>query len=532
MVSSAQPTWIVSILILSTKVVVDDPYHRTKQSASESIDKVSHEYKKDSQGAIDELHKAGQHVKQSAHLAGQAVQDSFEQTKKEGSKWVDQVKQDTRDSVYQAKESTEAKYDKLKREGANLKDDAYDKLHHEGSQLKQDTEATYDKLKRDTTNLKDDAYEKLKREGTQLKQEAEATFDKFKREGANLKQEADHKIEHFKEEHHLKEGTRTPEDVVAHVHRSDAPGRTSIFDRASTAHGNPMVYEKHSTNPTKPGWERRMENYAEKTVHDTSTLVGKDTEKVRGVWEDKASRDLGRTPQQQQQDTSSFWSHLFGQASEKAQNLEKAGKEDLKQAKDDLYNKAKTTKDDMYDRAKQDADHVSDTIKNKKNQVKKDMEETKDTLYAKAENAKNAVVNKAQEVKESIYDESSIHDLHKEVSANADKWKKKSEQTAKSWYEKSADQVKDSLGSIKTAADKDLEWAERKVQDGIASAKDGVERIFNPKTGKYESSGLKGHVIRGERMAEEEMDNLRGTRAHVKLTPAEIIVEHAHGKEM
>lgn len=501
--------WIVSLL--SEFYNGDsDPYEKAKQLG----DKIDKSVKKDAHGVADELGSAGQHVKNAVNYAGQAAQDAFSEAQREGRAAVNDIKRETRD----------------------------------------------------------------------------------------LRAEADK----FASEHHLKEGDRSPEDVLSHAYNSatskasnvaenlksdaneaafSAAGKfkeakesvsnelnKTVYDQASIAHGNPMVYEKHSTEKTKPGWENRLEEFAQTKVHDTSTLVSKDTEKVRAVWEDKSSRDLGHGSLPVAEETSSsYWSSLFGQAKEVEQKVEQHLEKDVEKAAniwEDLKNKAETTANDVkeeasnaYQNAKGKATSGIDHAESSWNNVKSHVKDDANAVYDKASDAASDVSskfkketdkavsnlnqaqrdaqNKGSQLKRDISERlqaekdhasSNLNDLHKEVSANADKWKDQTEQTAKSWYQKGTDQVKSGLNSVKNAADRDIQWTEEKVQDGLSTAKEEVDRLFGAE--KPKEKGYTGHVLRGEKYAEEEEGQLRNTRASTDLKPAKVVVENATGKEM
>jgi hypothetical protein len=261
-----------------------------------------------------------------------------------------------------------------------------------------------------------------------------------------------------------------------------------------------MVYEKRSTDATKPNWERNLEANAEHNVHDTSTLVGKDTEKVRGVWEDKAQRDNGRVPHTEEK-SNSFWSHLFGQAEEKAQQVEDTLEQEASGAWQDLKHKASDTQDTLSDKAHQLYNSASEAAYDASDKLKQET----DNAAAGLEQVHRDASKKGAELK---------HDRF--------------ESNNKTWYEKGTEDVKSRFGSIKSEANRDMEWAGQKVQDGISEAKDEINRVFNGQ----QSNNMSGHVMRGEKYAEEEFGQLRSTLAHTKLKPAGLIVQNARGKEM
>ncbi|KAI8967433.1 tRNA synthetases class II-domain-containing protein [Mycotypha africana] len=341
------------------------------------------------------------------------------------------------------------------------------------------------------------------------------------------------------------------------------------FDTASTAHGNPMVYEKASTERTKPSWESRMEEHAYNNVRDTSTLVGKDTEKVRGVWEDKAIRDTGGIPVAQE-NPSSFWSKLFGSSSSTVEDDARKAKNEVKDNANEAYNAAKNkaeyetdrlkknvsgTVDDLnekayreadrlqsgwnklksdvkeeaqsaYDSAAETASNLSNRLKHETDRAASDLEQTQRDVKAKGAEWKQQAADRFQTEKDRA--SGTLNDLHKEVSANADKWKSQSEQAAKSWYEKGAEQVKSGFSNLKETADKDLQWAEDKARNGLYTAKEEVDRLLGYE--KPKDSSFLGSVARGQNYAEEEEGVLRHTRHNLGRVPASVIVANAHGK--
>jgi hypothetical protein len=292
------------------------------------------------------------------------------------------------------------------------------------------------------------------------------------------------------------------------------------YEYSNAKEGNPMVLEKLNTEKTKPDWETSLEEHAEKVVHDTTTLVDKDTEKVKKMWDSKS----GRSGVVQE----SSW---FGNAAEKASELENKAanelhdkSEEAKSKWESLKNKVGMTTHDV----KKDAEHSYENAKDKAQdlsyQAKRETNKVASDVNKKAQDVKDEGARLTRKASDSI------SDLHDEASSNAEKWKKQGEQTAKSWYEKGTEQVKSGFETVKNVADKDIQKVEEKVQDSYYDAKDEVNRLFGLRNEKQE--GVTGHVIRGERFAEVEEGNLRATRDHVKLKPAAVVVEEAHSKNL
>ncbi|CAO3697240.1 unnamed protein product [Rhizopus microsporus] len=319
--------------------------------------------------------------------------------------------------------------------------------------------------------------------------------------------------------------------------------------------GNPMVDEKLYPGKTKTEKDERMEAYANDVIHDTSNLVEKDTDKIKGVWERRSKPNITDSPNEEKK---SFWSSLFGSSKEKEADASwNSAKDKLNDAKEDTastayrdaqrlsgaWGDAKHAASAESDRLKQDANATWDRTKDRAyadaNSVKNQAESVWDHASAKANNAYDSAQEEGARLKREASDEynyqknrlsGSINGLHREVSENADRWKDQAEHKAKSWYEKGTEQVKSSLSTVKDTASQDIQWAERKVQDSLSTAKGEVDRLF----GKNETgpTGLQGHFVRGENFAEEEEGVLRPTRDALGRVPARVVVEHARGSDM
>lgn len=444
--------------------------------------------------------------------------------------------------------------------------------------------------------------------------------------------------------------TRTDQDIIDATRNPPAPGKKGTsydFYGVAETQGNPMVSEKLNTGKTKPLWETSLEEHAQEVVHDTSTLVDKDTQKVRqGVWDAKSlANEKTSGSISHNKPAPSFWSSLFG----KSETLEQEAKDTW----GDLKNKAEATKDDVKQtasqswqdakykaevesgRVKKDVDATVNELSNKSkqeasrlesgwNSLKRDASQDAEYVLHKAEDtassiagkfknetnkleteaeraareaknegsritrrASNEVARKAEEAKEestrlarrasdSVYskaeevkDEGSrltrrasdeaarkaeevkqesarlarrasdtFYSKAEDVKEKAEDVKEKAGDTAKSWYRAGTEQVKSGINTVKSAADQDIHWAEEKVYDGVegiketlSEAKEEVGRLFGESRPRREQ-GFKGHVVRGEKFAEDEAGQLRATRENVALKPAEVVVEEAHSHDM
>lgn len=594
-----------------------DPYEKVKQLG----DKFDKGAKNDARGAVDEINAAGRHVKNAAQYAGDAARDVFGEAKREGRAVANDIKRDAQDlrteaekfaSEHHLKEGDRSPEDVLshthdnassKATGVaeNLKSDANEAAFNIANKFKGTKESVSNEFNKDnkqnplvfeksTTDKTKTPYEARLEEHAQ--KNVHDTSGLVGKDTDKVSKVWDDKNEREKDpsartlptDHNEKKSSvlgsifgkgesSTKAEHDEKVSKADAEQASRVvYDQASIAHGNPMVREKHSTEKTKPGWENRLEEYAQAKVHDTSTLVGKDTEKVRSVWDDKTSRDLGHggIPPVEETNTS-YWSSLFGQAKEVEQKVEERLEKDVEKAtnlwegvkskvgmatndvKDDAsetyqevkgkvaseannvgssWNKVKSqVKDDasaVYDKAADTASNVSDKLKKETDKAASNLDQAQNEAQNKGYQLKRDISGRVQNEKERA--SGSLNDLHNEVSANAEKWKDQTEETAKSWYEKGTEQVKSSLNTAKNVADRDIHWAEEKVQDGLATAKQEVDRLFGAENPK--ESGYTGHVLRGEKFAEEEEGQLRHTRANTGMKPAEVVVENASGKEL
>ncbi|CAO3607693.1 unnamed protein product [Mucor hiemalis] len=551
-----------------------DPYAKTKKNVSELGHEIAQDgsVRRESQGALDELDSAGKHVKKSAQLAGQAAKDAFSHVEKEGSQAVGNFKDESR----KLKDNVRSDADKFLSEH-HLKEGDHSPeyvLSHNHSDPNQAAYKAANKFK----EAKENASNELNKETQKAKKAWEETTN-----------EAKAKAEHVKEEGKSFWssifGESKKEDVVVAAQDGRKPAvpqkNNYSFDYPETkGEGNPMVLEKLNKNKTKPEWETSLEEHAQNVVHDTSTLVTKDTEKVKkGVWD--ARDKAGRSEVAQE---TSLWTSIFGKAEDKASELEtkaanelherseeakskweslknKVGvtahdvKKDAENSWENVKDKANTeaqraksnvdsTVNDLSHEAKKESSRLESGWNNVKKQVNDDaehalhsVEDAAHKVSNKFKSESNKVASDINKTTQDVKDEGSrltrkasdsINDLHSEVSANAEQWKKQGEQTAKSWYQKGTEQVKEGFENVKNVADKDLQWAESKVQDTYTDAKDEVSRLFGLRNDK--EAGVKGHVFRGERFAEEEAGHLRGTRNNVDLKPAEVVVEEAHNK--
>lgn len=297
----------------------------------------------------------------------------------------------------------------------------------------------------------------------------------------------------------------------------------SLWDRLSgqRSTGNPMVDEKLSAGKTKTRRESQLEADANQNVHDTSHLVEKDTKKVEHVWDKKAPSPNAPN------ETKSFWSRLFG--SKENDSWDQA-KDKLEDAKQDTYKTAQRDANRLSSAWDDAKDAASDEAKGLKKDAKATWEQSKDqanSVYDSAKQEKDHLKHEASNEYE--HQKGRLNELHQEVSDNADRWKNQAEDKAKSWYQKGTDQVKTGLSNVKDTAQEDFEWAEKKVNEGLNTAKDEINYVLGKDN---KQPGFKGHVLGGERFAELEDGQLRPTRDQLSRVPARAVVEHARGTDM
>jgi hypothetical protein len=322
---------------------------------------------------------------------------------------------------------------------------------------------------------------------------------------------------------------------------------TYDYDKPDRFFGNPMVLEKRSPGEkTKPLWETSLEEHAQEYTHDTTTLVDKDTDKVKkGVWDAKIKTNDKNSPihgesrgaaalhkveekasdvaEEIEEEASSVWSSLFGGAEAKTNEAEIKWN-DAKNKANEVKKDAASTWEDAKGKVQSEADHV-------KSNLNSAIDDAKDQGARMTRQASDRVDYEKDRLS------GNLNDLHKEVSENAEKWKNQGEQTAKSWYQKGTDKVRSELNSVKNVADQDVQWAEEKVKDGVeglksslSGTKEEMDRVLSLRNEKEED--LQGHVRRGERYAEEEAGLLRDPRSDIRLKPAKVVVEEAHGRDM
>lgn len=388
---------------------------------------------------------------------------------------------------------------------------------------------------------------------------------------------------------------KTDQDIINSTKPATPGKKGTSFDYYQPVEidGNPMVLEKRSAEKTKPLWESSLEEHAQEVVHDTSTLVDKDTEKVKqGVWDAKtiANEKAGTIiNHQSKQEGGGFWSTLFStekkvanQAEDYAEEAEhkwEGLKAKVDVTKDDVKENATQTWQEAKDKAAYEAsrakDNVTSTINDLSNKSSKEAsrlesgwnnlkidasyetEQAAEQARQKAEDAANNVANKvkretnkvgsdvtntAKDVKDEgvrLTRQASDHIASSlnEVSSKAEDLKYKAEDTAKSWYQKGTEQVKTSINTVKNVADQDINWVEEKLHNGVegiqgtlSGAKEEVDRLLGLRDGRQE--GYQGHVVRGEKFAEDEAGQLRPTSSNIGLKPAEVVVEQAHSKDM
>lgn len=297
----------------------------------------------------------------------------------------------------------------------------------------------------------------------------------------------------------------------------------SLWDRLSGQRqtGNPMVDEKLSPGKTKTNKEFRMEADANQNVHDTSHLVEKDTKKVEHIW--NKNKPSSNAPNE----TKSFWSRWFGS---KEQDSWDQAKDKLEDAKQDTSATAQRDAHRLSSAWDDTKDAASDEVKSLKNNARATWEQSKDqanSVYDSAKQEKDRLKHEASN--EYDHQRGRLNELHQEVSDNADRWKNQAENKAKSWYQKGTDQVRSGLSNVKETAQEDFEWAEKKVNEGLNTAKDEVNYVLG-KDKKH--TGFKGHVLGGERFPELEGGQLRPTHDQLGRVPARAVVEHARGTDM
>ncbi|KAG0749010.1 hypothetical protein G6F57_000269 [Rhizopus arrhizus] len=328
------------------------------------------------------------------------------------------------------------------------------------------------------------------------------------------------------------------EDLTAETNQSpmgkdDQTQASSGSNNIPHSTGNPMVDEKAAPgHQTKSNRDMNMESHANDVTHDSSGLVGKDTTRAQSVSKDGSKPSLNANSPNE---TSSFWSNLFGWSkSKEAESSWNDAKDKLHDAKEDTANTAQRDAhrlsgawEDSKDAAAAETDRIKHNVNGHSESIKHKANDAYDSAQNLGARVKREASNEYNYQKDRL--SGSINGLHKEVSDNADYWKNQTEDKAKSWYEKGTEQVKSGLASVKDSAQQDIYWAEKKVHEGLNTAKDEMDYVLGR---KKDDSGLKKHVLAGERFAEIEEGQLRPTRDQLGRLPARFIVEHARGTDM
>lgn len=241
--------------------------------------------------------------------------------------------------------------------------------------------------------------------------------------------------------------SRTDQDIIdATKPKPGTPGKkgTSFdFYGIAESDGNPMVQEKLNKNKTKPLWETSLEEHAQEVVKDTSTLVDKDTQKVRqGVWDakinanDKSSGAINyKAPKE------SLWSSLFGSHHP---SVEQEVKDDWK----GLKNKAEETKDDVKRSASNSWEEAKTKAEDQANRVKSNVDSTVHDLSQKSKQETSRL-------------ESGWNNLKHEVSHDAEYARQKVEDTASSISGKFRNETNEVKKTTQEAKDESSRLARR-----------------------------------------------------------------------
>ncbi|KAI9250117.1 hypothetical protein EDC94DRAFT_623416 [Helicostylum pulchrum] len=271
-----------------------------------------------------------------------------------------------------------------------------------------------------------------------------------------------------------------------------------------------------------------LKNKAEVTKNDVKQTASQS-------WQDakhKAEAESGRV----KKDVDSTVNDLSNKSKQEASRLESGW--------NSLKNEVSNDAEYVLHKAEDTASSVAGKFKNETNKLESEAEraarEAKNEGSRITRHASDEVARKAEEAKEEsarLARRASNEVAHKaeDVKEKAEDVKEKAEDSAKSWYRAGTEQVKSGINTVKNVADQDIHWAEEKVHDGVegiketlTEAKEEVDRLF----GERRDQGYKGHVVRGEKFAEDEAGQLRATRDNVALKPAEVVVEEAHSHDM
>ncbi|GAA5802291.1 hypothetical protein HPULCUR_007754 [Helicostylum pulchrum] len=283
----------------------------------------------------------------------------------------------------------------------------------------------------------------------------------------------------------------------------------------------------------------RVKKDVDSTVNDLSNKSKQEASRLESGWnslKNEVSNDAEYVLHKAEDTASS----VAGKFKNETNKLESEAERAAREAKNEGSRITRHASDEVARKAEEAKEESARLARRASNEVAHKAEEVKDKGVRLTRRASDEVANKTEEAKEESARlarraSDTIYSKAEDVREKAEDVKEKAEDSAKSWYRAGTEQVKSGINTVKNVADQDIHWAEEKVHDGVegiketlTEAKEEVDRLF----GERRDQGYKGHVVRGEKFAEDEAGQLRATRDNVALKPAEVVVEEAHSHDM
>ncbi|KAI8327366.1 hypothetical protein EDC96DRAFT_532017 [Choanephora cucurbitarum] len=321
--------------------------------------------------------------------------------------------------------------------------------------------------------------EDLKDAKYHLKESANSTGDAARDAYGKVKEEGQEATEHLKSQaNHV---ANKAEDKY-----KDAKEQFKDSKEQLKSEYNPMVKEKVYRSKTKSDDEAKLERYSEHGVRDTSALVGKDTDKVKPVWEDQAAKERSNVivPHEEVSNNNhgGFFGGMFGSG--------KAGDAttNTKNNNNVVHNERMPTT--VYDDAKYLAKDTKNEADHKISQLSRKASETASDVSRQAEYEKDKMKHKLEE------DKAKAGSLWQGL-------KEKAGMTAKSTEEEAS--------RIKHDADRTIEEKTGQLQSGWNKVKGEAQSVVDgaQETASQTADRLKSETNKAVSRADSETERLK-----------------------
>ncbi|KAI8367501.1 uncharacterized protein BYT42DRAFT_608213 [Radiomyces spectabilis] len=485
--------------------------------------------------------------------------------------------EDPRDAARKASQRIEHRADVVK---DSLKDDLQDARRSSAHAL-EDVRAAKDNLAHSASDLghaAQQAYGGMRntaeKEGQRLvdtiKDETHHVVDSAKTNAAHVRDKLDRDVqeiksetERFRVEHHMKDGNRPSEDVLADT-RDYVPGRTGGIPIRSgkRPEGDEAGPRREGT---RPGWfsfgrgaKEMADDAAEKSVHDMKEADAywqktKQSAKEKAEDAEKSAKRTWSGVKEQAHETAEEAKERLRQDANRAESYWQSGKDKVKDETERLSREASDRARAAGDKAKHEAEKAESSWFNFKSEAKDTADDAANRAKQEAknvesswENLKQNVGNEANQLKNKVYEttEDVTGRLKQEKDRLEDRWDA-TKQDAEQWAGSKKREVEgywnDGMRATRTEADearKDANQAKQWFREGAQNVEMKADKLLGNRHDR--SVNMQDHVRRGEGWAEEEADNLRPTRPGATSTgratghrdnahyrPAEVVVSEA-----